>query len=305
MISRAGGPAGASSDRATTNKHPTMKTPKAKKASAKPKAKKAKPGAENQQQPAAAANATPDLKATKPKKEVKKKWPAPRERILARHDFSVQEMAGYGGDIGRIDQDIALLQKDAKDVANDYKAKIEVKTTTRTALSQKLSNGYEMREVTAEIIYDTKARSKKFVDPHNKKHVFREEPMTENDWQLPMFRPAEVVSKKPAPAGANTQEKPPKGDNAGKTNIGAVLDLAVDEAAKALGKIEVDLDGMIGESILPEKMIKKFGSVAKKAGWEPKITKSIQKYAASKCEDGVSAVADALRPYAVDKNAAE
>lgn len=300
MISRAGGPAGASSDRATTNKHPTMKTPKAKKASAKPKAKKAKPSAENQQQPAAAANATPDPKATKPKKEVKKKWPAPRERILARHDFSVQEMAGYGGDIGRIDQDIALLQKDAKDVANDYKAKIEVKTTTRTALSQKLSNGYEMREVTAEIIYDTKARTKRFVDPHNRKHVFREEPMTENDWQLPMFRPAEVVSKKP------TEKKDkPAGDTAGKTNVGNVLDNAVDEAAKAFGKVEIDLDGAVGEGMIPAKLIKAFGTAAKKAGWAKKIAKAVQTYAQGKDDQGVSAVADVLRPYCVDKAATE
>lgn len=275
---------------------------KAPASAAKPKApkKSKKASAENQaQQPAG------DAAAPKAKKEKKKKWPNPKERILARHDFTMQELAGYGQDVGRIDQDIALLQKDAKDVANDFKAKIEVKTTTRTALSQKLSNGYEMREVTAEIIYDTKTRTKRFVDPHNKKHVFREEPMTENDWQLPMFRPAEVVSKKPTGDASVKAPKPGKGDDAGKTNVGAVLDDAINEAAKAFGKVEIDLDGAIGEGMLPLKLIKNFGVAAKKAGWDKKIVKAVQQHAQTKDDQGVSAVADVLRPYAVDKNAAE
>lgn len=280
-----------------------MKKAATKKASAKPKApkKSKKASAENPNTPAAPA-ATPDAKAEKAekasaKKEPKKVWPVQKERILARHDFTLAELAEKGQSIGRIDNEIAIKQRDMKDVVADFKAQIEVKTTTRTALSQQLVNGYEMRETLSHVLYDTKARLKRYVDPHDSKKVYREEPMSESDWQLPMFRPEEVKSPKPKP-GANTLEKPP--GEAPKP-----LDPAIDEAAKAFGKVEINLDGLIGDSVLPLKMIKQFGTAAKKAGWDAKITKALKEHAATRESDGVSAVADVLRPYAVDKAATE
>lgn len=261
-----------------------------KKASAKPK-KKA--GAENN-----ATNptpgATPDPKADKPKRPPKKKWPVIRERILARHDFATAELADYGQQIGRIDQDIALLQRDAQDVAKDFKAKIEVKTTTRTALSQKLSNGYEMRERDAIVLFDTKKREKRFVDPHNKTHVFKTEPMTENDWQLEMFRP-KATAKPPKPGAGNVNEKPP----ADKPTLAP----EILEAATALGKVELDIDALLAEAPAPEVLCRKFGTAAKKVEWPKKITKAVQQHAMKFAENGIGEVADALKPFIVDKNA--
>lgn len=227
-------------------------------------------------------------------KSPKKKKPIVTERILARFDFTAAEMADLGAQSGRLTNEINTLREDAKGVAADFKGKIDLKEAARNALATKLSNGYEMKETSAVVLFDTKKREKRFVDPKNNAKVYKTEPMTESDWQLPMFRKEEIVGKRPKP---DTQEKPP----AGKTNVGAVLDDAVQEAAKAAGIVDVDLDSAISDGLLPKGLLKRFKLAAKEHGWKDAVIKPVIAHAESFNDEGTGAVADALRPFCIKK----
>lgn len=234
------------------------------------------------------------MSTKKTAKAPKKKKPIVTERILARFDFTPAEMADLGGQSGRLTNEINTLREDAKGVAADFKGKIELKESARNSLATKLSNGYEMREATALVLFDTKKREKRFVDPKNQGKIFKTETMTENDWQLPMFRKEEVVSKRPKP---DTAEKAP----AGKTNVGDKISEAVDEAAKASGLVDIDLDGAISGGVIPKALIKRFKLAAKEAGWKENVIKSAIAHAETFTDAGIGEMAEALRPYCIKK----
>lgn len=257
------------------------KTRKATKRAAKPKK------ATKAEKPAADAP-----KAEKPKRAKKPKIRPLQETILAKHPFTEGELAEFGRQVGRLRGDVDNLQSDMAAVVKDYKSRIELKETAIKALTTKLQNEYEMRETLSLVVFNTKERTKKFVNPKNKREIYKEEAMTDSDWQLPMFKPEEIAAKAPkkgAPAADGA--KPPLPPLAPELH----------EAAVAHEKVDLDLDVAISDGLMPPKLVTTFKKLAKKAGWAQKIINGVAVHALTRAEAGISAVADELRPFCIKK----
>lgn len=277
----------------------TKKAKKAKAARAKKKAAAddgdGKPGEGHQAAPP--AGSIDGTNGAKPKRAKKKKVTPLSEVILAKHSFTDSELADFGKQTGRLQAEVANLQADMAAVVKDFKSRIEMKETTIQSLGVKLANEYEMRETPVFVVFDTKARTKKYIDRRNKKLIYKEEPMTEADWQLPMFRPDELAKTK-KPAEVKAAEKKAKG---GDRKAAPVLAEETREAALAAGKVDLDLDAAITEGLAPDKLILNFTRLAKAAGWAKPVIGKVKEFAKAHEEEGISEIADALRPFCIEK----
>lgn len=254
------------------------------------KAKSKKKGESGGKQAAPAAGTLDN-----PAKKSKAKMTNTTEIILIRHALTDKELADLGTQSGRLQGEVTNLEATLGAIKKDYTSQIEMKNTTISSLGVKLANGYEMRETKALVIYDAKAGTKKFVNPKNKREVYREADMTEADRQLPMFQPEVLAATKKKPE-AKAAEKKAKGAK----EIPPLDDLSK-EAALASEKVDLHLDMAIQEGMMPDKLILNFGRQAKKSGWANPVIKAVKAHAEAHAEEGISEVADALRPFCIEK----
>ena len=250
--------------------------------SSKKKNRKAAAPGEPEQQPTDKTQAKPAPKP-KPKTEAQIRFHQKDDTIMHRWDLTDVEMRKIGVEVGQLGNEIDNITSQAKATANDFKSRIELKTSQRDALSQKLANQYEMRETKTIIVYDVKTQTKTFVNPKNKKQVYRgPEPMTDADRVMEMFKKKDItkpVAKTPAAEAG-----------------------PVEEAAGAQPKLELDIDEIASEARDDAtKIIAAFRKKANESGWKGKAISGVSLQAKSQIEKGLSFVLNYLRQFCIEK----
>lgn len=210
-----------------------------------------------------------------------------REKIMHRVDLTDKEMREYGAEVGRVNAEYLRLEDELASVKSDYKGRLDAKDAKRNALSTKLANGYEMREVEAIVEFDAAAGRKKYIHPVTKECI-RDTEMTHADWQLPMFSKAEMEKiRKPLPEEPKAE---PQLSDADKEIV---------EAAAAQTKVELDLEQVIEEGGNVSTLISRFKAAT--AEWPKNISAGIAKLAKGLEDQGTGAVIEFLRPFTVTK----
>jgi hypothetical protein len=155
--------------------------------------------------------------------EQPKKAPEPIiEYIDVQHDFSITEIGEIARRSALANQRVLELEEKKKQVTKDYAAQIEEAQATVNMLSQKISNGYEMRSTECVVTLDPKNSSK---DYHVKKTgaFARREEMTQADFQLSMkFEKEQEAEAKKAAA------------DAGKVNVGEAIEKTIISSVEAV-----------------------------------------------------------------------
>ena len=230
--------------------------------------------------------------AAKPKKsDAAIRFHEKEEKIMHKFDLTDREMAAIGFDVGNLGNAIEQITNQAKATANDFKSRIELKTAERDALSQKLAQRYEMRETKATVIYDVKTQTKTYVNPRNKKEVYRgPEPMTDADRVMEMFKKKDM--QKPRPTGDASVVDPSKQAAKGP----------VEEAAAAQPKVELDIDAIASEvKDDVTKIIVAFRNAATAASWKGKAISGVTKEAKKLGEKGASFVVTYLGNFCIQQ----
>jgi uncharacterized phage infection (PIP) family protein YhgE len=104
------------------------------------------------------ANAAPATDGKK--KEEKKPKPQRVERILIRHDFTVQEKADLGGVLADKSRILADMEDEAKACARQYKDKISTVQTEVDSTVNKIKEGFEMVPVEAIVMVQIDRKAK-------------------------------------------------------------------------------------------------------------------------------------------------
>lgn len=242
----------------------------------------------------AAAKKTPKP-AEPPVDDGKPKIPETREDIQAPYKFSEEEIAIMNHGLRNALDDMDTLRAQAKAAAQDFKLRITNRENEAKQFRNKLAAGEETRPMKAAVDFNSQKGIKRYLHPETGEFI-REEPMTPADWQLPMFKPEEVQStkpaEKPAPA-AKGAGKAPKTSPAGETNVGD----AMDKAAAGTKAPQVHIDKFESDEWSQKALTDAFKKAAKKAKWTaPQISVIADRLA--ECAD-VSAMRDTLRPFVI------
>lgn len=147
-----------------------------------------------------------------------------RDRTRAQYNFGPDEIGKLGRELGDAQNAKNTLEEQKKNIVKEYASKISEQTARINSLTNKVTSGYEMREVECFVAYDRETRVKTYhvITPKGKPgETIRSEPMTESDFGLlPMDQPAPVVeepkkekSKKKSDAGASADEGAKAGNN--------------------------------------------------------------------------------------------
>lgn len=248
--------------------------------------------------PAAKKPATPRAKTKEESEAVAgtPKIPDHREDIQAPYHFTPAEIETMNHGLRTALDDIETLQSQAKAAAQDFKLRITNKANDAKQLRNKLGAGEETRPMKAAVEFLPKKSVKRYLDPETGEFI-REEPMQPADWQLPMFKPEEIQSPKPAPTPVPEPPKsgkPPRTSPAGETSVGDALDNA---AAKTKAPLFwLDLEATYPA---PSNLTGEFKKAAKKAGWTlPQISALMD---ILKSADGIPAMIETLRPYVIPR----
>lgn len=187
------------------------------------------------------------------------------ETIQAPHVFTSEEIDRMNIDLRRNLTEVDRLKDQLKSTQKDYQLRIQNAENTVRLLRNKLDAGEESRPIQAEVIFHPDRSEKHFFrlrttdepTPSNEAELsldlemrfVRKEPMTDADWQLPMFKKEEIDSAPPKPNGEKptpelhedsegelTDTQGIGNDAAGATSLGDVLDrdAAATEAPKIL-----------------------------------------------------------------------
>lgn len=150
---------------------------------------------------------TKEARKTKAKQEL-------REFVSVRHEYTQAERNLITDDLTRALQQCAEQEEQLKSVSADFKARIKTGKAKVSEATNKLTNGYEMRQVDATVQFDRKLGRKKFFfhAPGNRelhKKLIREEDMTAADYErLPLDLP-------PAEKPRRGKEPPVSGEPTG------------------------------------------------------------------------------------------
>lgn len=223
--------------------------------------------------------------AKKPKADKTKKPKDSTEKILHAYHFTEKELREQGQEVARLTQDINTLKDQAKSAAADFKSRIDAKESARNAVSNKLTGGYEMREILAIVQYDPKRSKKVYLHPKTRA-VLSERDMTVADWQLPMFTKEEMDA---------TKDK----DDAPKHNTTDTDPLA--EAAAKNSKVDLLESDDELRKLAPKKVIALFKKEAASANWDRKTVGYVVGLAEARITEGTGNVLATLKPYIVEK----
>lgn len=125
---------------------------------------------------------TPEIK--KPTKNSKSKsFAETTTRIMARHDFDEHEMKEVGQNFSQTYNRRKSIEAEKKQMSADYTAQLKRADAELEGYSQKMSNGFEMRETECRIEFNSKKRIKSFFRIQDDSHV-KDEAMTAEDFQL-------------------------------------------------------------------------------------------------------------------------
>lgn len=257
------------------------------------------------------------------KPRAKKSKPEPVfTRVLARFDYTDREKIELGTEAGRLNQEINSVTEDAKSAGQDFKSRIDAKKAALNAVSNKLTSGYEMREVMAEVKFFPKERKKRFYEKGTKRFI-REDEMTGADFDLPLFKKSELDKTKVVPAPVNgeatggvigalvstvidivTGKKKLKAKDrkAAATTAGYDVLEAIIQAANLQPKLEFDLSQALTEHVAPKALLKAWKKVAMKGKWDKAVADNLGKVVLAEGEKGMDAAIEVLRPFVVSQD---
>lgn len=143
------------------------------------------------------------MSTTATKEEVKKPE-APKkpkvhlETISAEYRFTIEEIGELARKSALESQRIEELENRKKEVTSGFKRDIEASQSVVCSLSNKISCGYEMREVEARVEFDPKTAKKSYY--HAKTGAFiRTAEMSKHDYQLSLPAVEEATAKDAKP----------------------------------------------------------------------------------------------------------
>lgn len=128
------------------------------------------------------------------------------EHIDVKHEFTIIEIGELARRAALANQRAQELEEKKKQITKDYAAQVEAAQAELNVLSQKISNGYEMRETECVVTLDSKNSSK---DYHIKKTgtFAKRAEMTKNDFQIVMkFEKEKAKEEKDRGVGENVGE---------------------------------------------------------------------------------------------------
>lgn len=121
------------------------------------------------------------------------------EKRWLRYDFSAVEIHDLSLEMANKTQEISQVQAEKKSVTSSFKSRLDILGTSVTSLADKVSSGYEMREVQCDIAYHKPKQGMKTLTRKDTGVKF-EEKMTDTDWNL--WNQAQEES----PTGAETEK---------------------------------------------------------------------------------------------------
>lgn len=105
------------------------------------------------------------------------------EKRWLRYDFTAVEINDLSMDLANTTQQIAAKQDEKKSVVSQFKAKIDELESKTGLLANKVSSGYEIREVECEVLYHKPEQGKKtMIRSDNKQKIV--EKITSEEWNL-------------------------------------------------------------------------------------------------------------------------
>jgi predicted nucleic acid-binding Zn-ribbon protein len=124
----------------------------------------------------------------KRKKKEKKSKSAPEFKLgecreLLRHDFTPDEAVAMSVEMANNYKALAIKDKDRASVVSQFTSDIKALEAKLAAIAERLSAGYEMREVACEIRWDY-AKDRKTVTRTDTREIIRDERIPESERQV-------------------------------------------------------------------------------------------------------------------------
>jgi hypothetical protein len=104
------------------------------------------------------------------------------EKRTLRYDFTAVEVHDLSQALASKNKEIKILKKQKTSVVSEYTAKINAAEANCDDLSNKVSDGYEHREVDCEVIFNQPAQGKKTIIRKDSNTLVGVEAMTQHDW---------------------------------------------------------------------------------------------------------------------------
>jgi len=127
------------------------------------------------------------------KASVEKPLDAKQDKVQAKYQFTTDELAELGRVASREQNQADQLDRELSSIKKDYQGRIEGAEMRRNNAFNKLTDGFQMREYDAMIVFNTPKKGMKSVyhmdvDAKNKiGELIREEPMSPADCQTELF----------------------------------------------------------------------------------------------------------------------
>jgi hypothetical protein len=104
------------------------------------------------------------------------------EKRTLRYDFTAVEIHDLSQALASKNKEIVTLKKQKSSAVSQYTAKINEAEANCNDLSNKVSDGYEHREVDCEVIYNQPDQGKKTIIRKDSNALVGVEAMTAHDW---------------------------------------------------------------------------------------------------------------------------
>jgi hypothetical protein len=141
------------------------------------------------------------MKKAKSKKKNEKKSKADPEiklgesRELLRHDFTPDEVVAMSTEMANNYKALAIKDKDRASVVSQFTSDIKSLEAKLAAIAERLSAGYEMREVVCEVRWEY-AKDRKVVTRTDTREIIRDKkiPESERQIEIPLKTPDQLVA---------------------------------------------------------------------------------------------------------------
>jgi deoxyribodipyrimidine photolyase len=127
----------------------------------------------------------------------------PRLVESCRYNFTAEEIRHLGESLAREAQNVFTLRQEKKEISQSYASRIEEANGKVAALTDKINQGYEMRDTECRVELDRPRRGAKSIVRVDTGAVVREEAMTAAEMQ-------EAFRFDDAPGGEDEESQPRK-----------------------------------------------------------------------------------------------
>ena len=106
-----------------------------------------------------------------------------KERKSLKYEFTRDELLDLASELANKTQEMRQLEEQKKSVMSEYSSKTAIAREQVLLLSDKVSSGYEIRDVECEVLYHTPIEGMKTIIRTDTQHSWSEK-MTGSDWNL-------------------------------------------------------------------------------------------------------------------------